>query len=132
MTMRHEPIPVEILAPLARSRWMTDDYNLEQFEDALEVHADSDRRDGCTCQYVFNPGIDSHPITRAEFLAMSEHIPDAFRTDASLNQHYMHSLIQFYAHVQQQWDAHMERTDELLGTPAGRIRRSDGLQADAS
>ncbi|MBU3637368.1 hypothetical protein [Polynucleobacter sp. es-MAR-4] len=38
-----------------------------------------------------------------------------------VNQHYIHSLEQFYAVVTREWNMHLSRTQALIGTPAGTI-----------
>jgi len=41
----------------------------------------------------------------------------------AVNQHWLHSLEQFYAEATVAWQEHCRRTDELIGTAAGRIAR---------
>ena len=60
-------------------------------------------------------------LTLAEFKAMKPYIPEPFVHGNCLNQHYLHSLEQFYAQTQKAWDDHVSRTNALLGTPAGTV-----------
>jgi hypothetical protein len=51
--------------------------------------------------------------------------PDFYIGADWVNQHWLHSLQQFYAEKSVAWRQHCERTDALLGTPSGRLPRGD-------
>ena len=121
-----KPIPRSILAPLASTPWAHDEYSLHKFRTLLAHHAEADRADGGTCCYVVSdvPG-DCSGLTGAEFRAMVREraIPADMHGANALNQHWTHSLEQFYGEVTVSWQQHCQRTAELAGTPAGRIAK---------
>lgn len=103
------------------TRWKSSNYALNKFDTNLNFHREMDERSGLTCVYTHPEGSHDEGLTRSEVLAMAEHIPPEFIKGAAVNQHYEHSLEQFYAHVQKAWDDHVKRTTALIGTAAGRI-----------
>ena len=116
----------EILAPLIDSEWRTDEHNLGQFKYGIEHHKYKDNESGITCRYNFKKDTELvHAISGKEFYAMKKHIDEEFigTKGDSLNQHYLHSLQQMYSEIQKSYDEHIKRTDDLKGTPAGRIFR---------
>ncbi len=121
-----KPIPRSILAPLAATAWAHDDYSLHKFGNLLAHHAAADRADGATCCYVVSdaPG-DCCSLTGAEFRAMVREgaIPPDMHGANALNQHWLHSLEQFYAEATVAWQQHCQRAAELTGRPAGRLAK---------
>ncbi len=117
-------IPKSILAPLARSPWQHDEYSITKFEHCLEVHAEEDRSTGITCKYnlagTFMATLDAKELAA---LVKAGAIKADFVDGTWVNQHWLHSLEQFYAVAYREWLAHLKRTDALIGTPAGRIDR---------
>ncbi len=122
-----KPIPQSILAPLTKTSWAHDQWSRGKFATLLEHHAEADRRDGLTCCYALSAATDDNGqrLTRSEFRALVREgvIPPEMHDGDAVNQHWMHSLEQFYAEVTVAWQEHCRRTDELIGTPAGRIAR---------
>lgn len=119
-----KPIPRSILTPLTKTLWAHDDWSLGKFRRLLEHHADADRRDGLTCAYFLSDSAGAI-LTRTELSAIVRDgaIQPEMYNGAAVNQHWLHSLEQFYADVTVAWQEHVRRTDALLGTPAGRIAR---------
>jgi hypothetical protein len=64
-------------------------------------------------------------LSRTELRAIvrDDAIQPEMYNGAAVNQHWLHSLEQFYAEVTVAWQEHCRRTDALLGTPSGRIAR---------
>ena len=119
-----KPIPRSILAPLEATAWAHEEYSLHKFRTLLAHHAEADRADGATCCYVVSDVPDDcSGLTGAEFRAMvcEGAIPPEMHAASSVNQHWLHSLEQFYAEVTIAWQRHSQRIAELNGTPAGRI-----------
>ena len=122
------PIAASVFAPLTSTRWRSDDYQLHKFETSLETHKREDGRDGHTCVYDLSPGMCeqfNNSILNAEFKALRKDgvIPTEFYNGDCVNQHWLHSLEQFYSAVTHEWKKHIARTEALVGTPAGRIAR---------
>ena len=100
---------------------MVDDYSCGKFEHCLESHREADIKFGCTAYYNMHPEIQmSDSLSHQEFVELLPFIPPELADETGVNQHYMHSLEQFYAIVQKEWDAHVKRTNALIGTPMGR------------
>ena len=115
--MSKSPIPEAMLAPLVNTRWKTDKYRLNIFKIRLENHRPADEEEGFTSHYL---NLEYLGVTDEELDAIREVMPSAFLADDDgINQHYLHSLEQFYAETQKAWNEHVERTEALLGTPAG-------------
>jgi len=120
-------IPESILKPLGNTCWRYDDHSVGKFAWAIDLHAQADKRSGLTCRYAVGQSRgDSEGLTRAEFddIAAEGAIRPEFHRDGGVNQHWQHSLEQFYAVAYREWRAHQARTDALLGTSAGRISRA--------
>ena len=122
-------IPLAILKPLVNDDWDCSDYALNKFDELIEHHSEADKRTGTTLFYIFS-NMDFDPcklLTQKELSAIIKTgiIPEVFYREfkddekIALNQHYMFSLEQFYAHCQKEWDEHLARTNSLIGTPAG-------------
>jgi len=122
-----KPIPKSVLAALAKTPWAHDEWSLGKFATLLEHHADADRRDGLTCSYVLCEATDEagERLKRSELRAMvlEGAIPPEMHDGDAVNQHWLHSLEQFYAEATVAWQEHCRRTEALIGTPAGRIAR---------
>jgi len=128
-------IPIAILKPLTE-KWDSDDYSLNKFAWGIEVHFDADKETNTTSRYSIsdNSCDPTQTLNKKQLAAIIKTgiIPAVFYNEhetsngdyIGLNQHYLHSLEQFYAHCQAEWDKHIARTDALIGTPAGRIWRS--------
>jgi hypothetical protein len=126
-------IPMAILSPLTEA-WDSSDYALNKFEELIEDHAEEDKKTNTTCRYfISDDSCDpAQTLNKKQLSAIIKTgiIPAVFYNEhenegcIGLNQHYLHSLEQFYAHCQAEWDKHLTRTDALIGTPAGRIWRS--------
>jgi hypothetical protein len=117
-------IPKAVLDILAKGPWKADSYSLTKFEWLLGVHKESDERDGRTCQMLGG----GEGITKAEAKqlinsgALHEDFYNVTENDTIyINQHYHFSLEQFFAVCTKEWEAHVERTNALIGTPAGTI-----------
>ncbi|MDA8348207.1 MAG: hypothetical protein M0038_05290 [Pseudomonadota bacterium] len=119
-------IQKSILAPLAKTAWSHDAFSLHKFGTLLQHHAEADLTDGATCCYHLSDDKEvSNTITACELRAIVNEgaiQPNMHYGDA-VNQHWLHSLEQFYAEVTVAWQAHQQRTDALAGTPAGRIAK---------
>ncbi|MDA8351290.1 MAG: hypothetical protein ACYCV6_01800 [Steroidobacteraceae bacterium] len=126
----NKPIPNAVLAPLTKTPWAYDEWSLSKFATLLEHHADADRREGGTCSYILSDVTDEagEKLRRSELAAMVREgaIPTEMHDGDAVNQHWLHSLEQFYAEVTVAWQEHCRRTDALIGTPAGRIARRQG------
>ncbi len=124
--MEEKPIPLAVLAPLAASPWPHDAYNLGKFAEMLAHHAEGDKRSGLTSSYILRPGEGDEGLTAEEMraIALAGAVPDGMyregKESVGVNQHWLHSLEQFYAEVTVAWQAHVKRTEALVGTPAGR------------
>jgi hypothetical protein len=118
-------IPNSILAPLQASGWMHDDYSVSKFQTQLDGHAEGDRLDGMTCAYNIEAAAGLGLITLDELKAMVREnaVQPDFVDGTQVNQHWLHSLEQFYAVTYREWLAHLKRTNALIGTAQGRIRR---------
>lgn len=122
-------IPEAFLKPIIESKWKTGEYDLNKFEHILSSHQVSDNQGGSACYYIISSADPAEGmLKRSELAPMinSGRIPTNFYSSNEdgaicINEHYMHSMEQFYAHVQKAWDAHLERTDRLVGKPSGRI-----------
>ncbi|MDD4893550.1 MAG: hypothetical protein PHH73_06070 [Candidatus Rickettsiella isopodorum] len=122
-------IPTEFLQPLIDYRFQSDDWSSNKFKTLIEDHKDKDNKSGYTCRYILRNEINSAMITKNEFEKMIKTglISEDFYNNKTgydhieVNQHYIHSLDQFYAVCQKEWDKHLERTENILNTPAGRI-----------
>jgi hypothetical protein len=122
MSNHYKGIPAPMLAPLSATRWQSDDYSLNKFQNMLDCHQAGDQDFGFTCQ-VFTMELDGG-VSDKELAALRPYIPGEFVGEAGgINQHYMFSLEQFNAEVQKAWDDHVGRTNALIGTPSGRISR---------
>lgn len=125
--MELKPIPVAALAPLSRCAWRHDDADLRKFAELVEHHAEGDNRDGCTSAYWLRSDREAESLSAEELQAMARDgtVPAQMCKQGNeaigVNQHWLHSLEQFYAEVTVAWQAHVERTNALLDTPAGRI-----------
>lgn len=122
-------IPLAVLKPLAKGPWKYDDYALTQFATVLESHHKNDMRDGGTCTYVLGAmggGFNDDMMTLGELKAIVKAgaIDQTFHTEHGVNQHWLHSMCQFYAECTKAWIEHEKRTQAILGTPAGRIWRA--------
>ncbi|MFA5127317.1 MAG: hypothetical protein WC465_04980 [Patescibacteria group bacterium] len=126
---QHKNIPQAFLAPVINTKWVHDEGSKNKFKQALEYHSKKDRESGYTCRYFLRDKNQNDMLTRTELLNMikTKLVPDCFYNDNNgydiieINQHYMHSLEEFYAHVQNEWNNHLERTNKLIGTDAGTI-----------
>lgn len=121
-------IPLAVLKPLAKGPWKYDDWSLTQFAWALEIHREGDWRSGQTSYYAMHDDCNSDMMTTAELKAIikADAIDPAFYNADNgygLNQHWLHSMCQFYAECTKAWIEHEKRTQAILGTPAGRIWR---------
>jgi len=120
-------IPSAFLSPLSNTTWSTCDYTLGKFNQMIKHHRLCDLRSGRTSNYVFRAESSGFwdGLTYAEVAPMVKHIDAEFVAvhgkTVQINQHYIHSLEQFYGHVQKQWGEHLKRTTALIGTPAGKI-----------
>ncbi len=126
MSVNIKPIPKSILAPLAKTAWSHDAYSLHKFETLLQHHAAADQMDGVTCWYRLSdslPGFDSLTASELRAIAREGAIQPSMHRDTAVNQHWLHSLEQFYAEVTVAWQRHQQRTDALAGAPAGRIAK---------
>ncbi|MGC8520130.1 MAG: hypothetical protein ACP5P4_16685 [Steroidobacteraceae bacterium] len=119
-----KPIPRSVVAPLTKTRWAHDRWSLNKFRTMLEHHANADRLDGLTCAYFLSESAGEF-LSPAELRAIvrDDAIQPEMYNGAAVNQHWLHSLEQFYAEVTFAWQEHCRRTDALLGTPSGRIAR---------
>jgi hypothetical protein len=124
--MKPKPIPTQVINLLKGEVWLSDDYDLTKFKVTLEYHSDHDNRDGCTAQYwVPDTGSRDTPPIRKLLESGVVH-PDFYQLlegRAGVNQHYLHSLEQFFGQCQRAWDEHQDRTYALINTPAGTIRK---------
>lgn len=120
-------IPLAVARLLAKGPWKYDEYALNQFAAMVEHHSANDHRGGLTCAYFLSdePGFNSDMLTPKEFAAIVKAgaIDPHFHHEGGVNQHWLHSLMQFYAECTKAWIDHQERTKAILGTPAGRIYR---------
>lgn len=126
MSTKPHPIPKTILAPLSKTAWSHDSYSLRKFETLLQHHAAADQMDDATCCYHLSDDTEvSNTITASELRAIAREgaIQPSMHSDTAVNQHWLHSLEQFYAEVTVAWQRHQQRTDALAGTPAGRIAK---------
>lgn len=131
MNENMKPIPKSVLAALGASVWKHEPYDLNKFQGLVELHAQGDARSGCTSVYhLSDKRADdfSESISASELQAMIRDgaIPEWAHTPqgTGVNQHWLHSLEQFYAECTVAWQKHQKRTDALRGTPAGRTGRS--------
>lgn len=132
MNEKTKPIPKSVLAALGASVWKHEQHDLDKFQRLVEIHAHGDARHGCTSVYHLsdkrgeNDFLES--ISGAELQAMIRDgaTPEWAHTPkgTGVNQHWLHSLEQFFAECTVAWQKHQERTDALRGTPAGRTGRS--------
>ena len=123
--MNTKTIPKPVLDILAAGPWRDDDYSINKFSKLLASHAEQDAMYGCTCQ-VLDGGINGFSPSESDSLIKHGLVPDGFyrindRGGAFFNQHYIFSLEQFFAVCTKEWGAHVERTNALIGTPAGKI-----------
>lgn len=120
-------IPLAVLKPLAKGPWKYGEYDLTQFAYLLESHHVNDMRDGGTCSYFLGgvSGFNDDMMTPDEFkgIVKAGAINPEFYYKDGVNQHWLHSMCQFYAECTKAWVEHEKRTKALLGTPAGRIFR---------
>ena len=122
-------IPEAFLKPIMQSKWKCGEYDLNKFESVLSSHLVSDKQGGSACFYVISSTDPAEGmLKRSELAPMinSGRIPQNFyRTTKDgaicINEHYLHSLEQFYAHVQQAWDSHLDRTNKLINQPSGQV-----------
>lgn len=125
--MKNVKIPDSILAILSNDAWKYDDYSLSCFENALELHKEKDERDGGTSKYA--PLNEKHQIEYGALtideikgmIADGVINSDFYDSEYCVNQHYLHSLHQFFAVCTKEWENHLNRTDKLIGTTSGRI-----------
>lgn len=124
-----KPIPLAVLKPLSTTPFKTDEFSLNQFATAMGWHLEGDAKSGQTAYYVIGDDANSDMLTLAELKAIikADAIDPVFynaNNSYGVNQHWLHSLMQFYAECQRAWDEHEARTKALIGTPAGRIWRA--------
>lgn len=121
-----KPIPLSALSPLTTTLWRSDDFSLGKFAQHLASHESADREAGVTCRYDLD--VFTCSLTPDEVRAMiaDDVIDPVFHADdgQSVNQHWLHSMDQFYAEVTKAWRNHLDRTNAIIGTPAGRIHRA--------
>lgn len=103
---------------------VNDDFDLSPerktfFNDMLAVHQKRDMESGRTAAYVM--GENNPVLTAEEWENIKNLIDPVFVRDDMVNQHYLHSLEQFYSIVQMEWVNHIERTNALIGTAHGKI-----------
>jgi hypothetical protein len=121
-------IPRSVLKILATYDWKHDDYSCNQFNLALKHHIELDRKEGHTSRYLTQIcSYDLENLTKPEInlLAKENAIHPDFYDENSVNQHYQHSLYQFFAEATKAYANHVKRTDKLIGTASGRIYRTD-------
>lgn len=118
-----KPIPHAILAPLAEAVWMHDEYSRTKFAEMLKSHARGDARSDCTSAYNLANYGDSISASDLHRMVQEGAIRPEFFSGSAVNQHWLHSLEQFYAVVFHEWAEHLRRTDAIIGTPAGRIHQ---------
>lgn len=126
-----KPIPLAVLKPLAAGPYKADaEWSLIQFATALEWHRERDARSGLTCKYAVSAeGSSGNMLNSTELKAIitADAIDPEFYCSTGdrygVNQHWLHSLMQFYAECTKAWEEHEARTQALIGTPAGRIKR---------
>lgn len=129
--MEPKPIPRAVLEPLASSAWRADEYSLGKFADLLATHANTDQRAGLTSAYWLRSGRDDGSLSGEEMRAIASAglVPAGMYREGAeavgINQHWLHSLEQFYAEVTVAWQKHQKRTSALVGTPAGRTWSDD-------
>lgn len=127
-------IPRPVLKVLGASCWMTDEHNLRGYETTLSSHKPLDARDGHTAAYIYRPG-DGCSDGRFNYLdikVLASVIPAGMLVDDGgclrTNQHFSHSLGQFMANCQHQWDLHLKRMAAIEGTASARVIRHDKAQ----
>lgn len=103
---------------------INDDFDLSPerktlFDNMLKHHRHRDIDNGRTSFYIMNK--NNPVLTNEEWQEIKKLIDPVFVQDDFLNQHYLHSLEQFYSIVQMEWVNHIERTNALIGTPQGKI-----------
>ena len=113
-------VPKSVLSLLGKGPWPADERARNKFARLLEVHAATDKRDGNTAFYSHDRD-GSTSISAKEFAALVADgaIRPEFHRDGWANQHWEHSLEQFFAEATHAWHQHIKRTDALVGTPAG-------------
>lgn len=120
----NQTIPIEVLKPLAAGVWKSDEYACNKFATLIKSHHESDHQHGLTCFYEttskFAIGITSDELSE---IVEAGAIDPSFHFGTRVNQHWEHSLEQFYAVVTKEWNEHLSRTAALLGTPSGVIAR---------
>jgi hypothetical protein len=124
-------IPKPVLNVLGASGWTTDDRNLNGYDTTLSSHQPLDERDGNTAAYIYRAGGDCPDgrFDHADIKALSSQIPDGMLADEGthlrVNQYFAHSLGQFMANCQHQWNLHLQRMESVKDTASGRIWSDD-------
>lgn len=124
--MKVKPIPKSILNALGRGAWSCRHEDLNKFVTWLTWHAAGDMRDGQTSSYRVGVSDDSLTTAEMDSIIREGAIQPEMHRNGCVNQHWLHSLEQFYAECSAAWNAHVRRTDALIGTPAGTITRRTG------
>lgn len=119
-------IPLAILKPLTRGRWRRSEYDLNKFDSCIEIHKQRDFESGNTCAYAINEYTDSLKPDEMKAIINADAIDPVFhKSGVMVNQHWQHSIEQFYAEVTKAWDEHCQRVEALKDTPSGKIFRGE-------
>lgn len=138
-------LPSSVRNMLTEADWKHDDFSVNKFAYFIDYHAESDERSGCTASYFLSSDDDAMTDRELADMVCEGVIHDDFHNGKTgVNQHFEHSIQQvlavvcrnwlaceersisvdlFIAIVNAEWAAHERRTAELIGTPAGCIRR---------
>ncbi len=130
--MKVKPIPKSILNALGRGPWRCRKEDLNKFVTWLTWHAEGDKRDGVTCAYRVGVLGDSLTAVEMSSIVKEGAIQPEMHRNGCVNQHWLHSLEQFYAECSAAWNAHVRRTDALIGTPAGTITGTERVTSNTS
>ena len=123
-----KPIPKPVLGVLGSDIWQIDEYTLDGYAGMLERHQPKDTRDGCTCSYLhWEKDSSKDPFTTRDMRDLASVAPagmvEVKDSVVTVNQHFEHSIAQFMANCQHQWQLHLDRMDAIGGTPSARIHR---------
>jgi hypothetical protein len=119
--MKHGLIPKSVLNSLSNGPWKHSEHETTKFKILLGKHKPMDDQLGITSAYNLNNLEGSLTTDDLSRMVAEGVLPPDFHKGVFVNQHWLHSMEQFFAECTVAWNNHVERTNALIGTPSGRI-----------
>lgn len=121
--MNDYAIPAVVATELYSRAWCTDKYSRGKFKEMLKFDEIADAKQGSTSMYIVRRDENDFLAKMADAELIPSEMYFIEKGNICINQHWLHSLQQFFAVCQNEWDDHQHRTSQLIGTPQGTITK---------